>query len=496
MKRKAVSLILVLAVGMQLLSGCTKKVVAYPLESDSSETSEETTVPTHLSKTVESNSGKVLCNIEADVVYDMNIPYPMTEIKGKEYTDEDLVNLSKSLFDGGECVVLCPISCAGPDYLEFRKRQLEDRKNQLVQEQKDIPPYIDEEIKKIDVRGRDANSETSVEYTGEVKWYDNNRYFRTVGDKEDGELRFCYLEGQINGELFRVEIIDIMNDISIVGYKPQNVAESPDQFNLYKMNPDSPDVSINTAAESECNDILKRLGIQDYCEIGEVGAKVFGNMNIKGQTMRDDKAIVRYFAPEYGGRCRPLEFYNDSPEGITRHIPPEDEFPWLYTTFFPDDQGNVQTATTLGDIETGKYLLGYESTYVCMTEEGVISFAWFSPSEKVKTETDDAKLLEFDAVVNRIEDIFTTLYSVEPTIFGGNTPEISAIKLGMCRTTKDKDTYYMVPAWYIYFNDNYENLPMQYADYAVNAVDGSLIAVCVGGCEQDEKSVLYFPKYW
>lgn len=478
MKRKVVSVLLIATMAVSLLTGCNTKTVEYPTEETSEDDSSE--IPTHLSKVIESNSGKALCNIEADVVADMSSPYPVYEIEPIEYSDSDLASLCDSIFDDGDYAVICPICCAGSEYIAFRSQQLENRKNDYIKAGKEVPYYIDQELKDLGIQERDVLPlEVVGHYTGEVKWYEIEKIMKARNNVDDYDLKYCFLEGKINGELFKVGITDYYNNITVFGFKENCNPEDPDSFTVQK-NTDESEIkaALNEKNESECQEILQRLGIADYQCIGEKGAKLYGMITLKGQTLMDEKGVVRYYAPEVEGRTRPLEFYNDcfyETENYYKIIPTGSMMNFVITN---TTEGNVGMPTPDSEI-----ILGYESVYVCMDEDGVNSFGWSSPCRTVKVETADTQLLDFDAVIDRIEDSFKLIYSTYPSAFGGTVPEITGIELGMCRVTKGGKQYYMVPAWYIYMDDNRTSIPISCADYAVNAVDGSVVAVCMGGGE-------------
>lgn len=484
MKRKT---LIITAVCMTafVLAGCgSKGKVAYPEANGNG--ARQLNIPDRIEREVTNAKGKVLCSFDADVIADTSAPFPVYGVVGRTYTDEDLKKICDSLFDDGSYSVLLPICCSGSDYLTQRSNVISDRQSAYVNAGEEVPRAVEEEIKLLDKQGRDGiPAEQTTAFTGEVKWYDINPYLKANYKEDNYDLRFCYVEGKIDGELFKVNFTDYLNCVSIIGYKPISRAEGPDEFNLlYTTGANTVAASSGKNPDSECDEIKKRLGVSDYSLIGECDANVFGGMSPKGKPYREAQGVVKYFAADVNGKTRPLEYNYDSFSTtdivLNRYIPRAEEMFNAYAWETRQSGAWYQTSFCMPKTKDG-YCLGYESVMFCVSENGVESFAWASPCDALQVETEDVQLIEFDAAIDRVSDVLEFLMGTYPNAFAGKAPEINKIELGMCRITEDNIHYYMVPAWYFYSGEDVSGNPMKNSDLAINAVDGSLISVKTGG---------------
>lgn len=141
----------------------------------------------------------------------------------------------------------------------------------------------------------------------------------------------------------------------------------------------------------------------------------------------------------------------------------------------PSDSANKQDANK-------DYASPYEpeELYVCIGDEGILSFNWSNISEIKATKSDNVALMLFDKIVERAKkDLFYKLYAEEDTKVAVN---ISAINLSLMRIEqKDASGFLLVPVW-DFIGDMTEgpwgdgDLMYTGVSYlTLNAIDGSVI---------------------
>lgn len=100
------------------------------------------------------------------------------------------------------------------------------------------------------------------------------------------------------------------------------------------------------------------------------------------------------------------------------------------------------------------------------------SFVWSHPLRIEDTVTENAPLLPFDEIKQRIRDMLTYIHS-----YNSNPADVTAIKMNMTIVDiKDhSEDAMVVPAWFVYYTMSYDDVKQDYI-LALNAIDGGRIA--------------------
>ncbi len=482
-KRITISLILLC---LFILTSCNsyKDINNYPFLDKKNIASNEETTNSEETDTLDyiiyNSNGKSAYEVKANKVEDEDDTYPVYSVVPYDITDEEIKYYCDRIFDKGSKNVILPLFLTRSDYIEKRRYDLTKRKDELEDKGEEIPLYIDVELQDLQLRSESENLDANytISYENEIKWIDLHNFYMTEMDS-DTECRVCYVEGTIDGVVYRADFMDYLNNQVVSIYRPNAYANQPDAYTILK------DAEHLPFDKNECNiteqeatkkseEYLSNLGIEGYSPIAVYPVCLYGEqVKPTGNYLKDVKSgYACFFAREVNGKTRPFNSYVDDSIFISPYAN------YLMSLPSYEDYG-VYSPLEIG-VKSGVYRLGYEYLRICITDDGIEQCIWNSPSDMGDTKTPKAQLLSFDKIDDRARQ-FLQYYADKPEdLMYFTTPKIDLVQLGMCRVTEDDVHYYMVPAWYYYVSSDVLQLEKNNI-VCINAIDGSIIDVRAGG---------------
>lgn len=479
MKNKKVLVIILCIV---LLTGCNnvKKIENYPMNEGKNTSNEKEINSDTLDYVVLNNSGSTAYKVKAQKVVDKDETYPVYDIIPCDFSDDDLKNYCERLFDKGSTSVILPFFLTQSDYVEKRINNLTERKEALETKGEEVPEYIDEELKNLSDRriseGLGANY--TIPYKNEIGWYDLNDFYQNEMNKEI-DCRFCYVEGTIDGEYYRVDFMDNMNNIALSIYRQNAYSGVPDSYLTLKDAEHLPYDKNSCAlteqdATNKSEEFLEKLGINGYEPIAVYPTCIYGEQKDQRRDYFADSqsGYTCYFAREVNGKTRPYNTFVDE----STFIKPYANYLLSLSQYH---EFGMYNHMEIGE-GSGVFRLGYEYLQVSITDRGIEQCFWNSPSDVGAIKTDRAELLSFDKIDKRAQEYLQYYADNIDKMTYFSVPEIDLVQMGMCRVTDDDNHYYMVPAWYYYLSSDLLQVE-KYSVVCINAIDGSIIDVESGG---------------
>ena len=469
-----------------LLAGCGSRpqVDSYPSNAldgtnDTSVTNGNSWDGKSLQYTICSSSGLSSFIVNAKVEGSTEEDYPVYEVLPRTFTNEDLKEYCAGIFDTGSMNVILPYFLAQSDYIESRIRMLTERKDRYTGEGKEVPPYIEEDLKALMERreSNNLNAPYTIPWTNEIAWTSLHDFYQKEKNK-DLDCSFCYVEGTINGEYYRLNFTDYTNDIVVNLFRLDKYFDESSDY--YNMTDDTHLPFDKTAcnysqeeAVSLSEDYLNQIGLDDYVPIAVYPSCIYGRMDTDGEFLKNMvSGYACYFAREVNGKTRP---YCDSIDDSFVMIPHYNNLIALadyedYNFYYPMEVAEG----------SGVYRCGYEYLRVSVTNNGIDNLFWNCPADVGEVKTDSAELLSFDEVDLRAREYLQYYTDFVNEITRYKASEIDSVKMGMARVTADDGHYYMVPAWYYYLKSDLVQVEKNII-VCINAIDGTVINVENGG---------------
>lgn len=416
----------------------------------------ENGIPKHVSSVL-NGEGKVKMVLDADVEskgYDEAKIYTMKPIV---MTEERMVSLAESLFDGGKYTSQLP-------YKYWEKADLEEEKKRFDEmedsEEAESKGYIMDMMLRFNLMAALQQKEPQkmpslVE--GATMFYEGDPALTNVFGKYVKE-QFCNLRGTINGKEYLLCYKEIvggeLNDLYTIQLKPLfPIGTIEAMFNTEKyMSPSEP-ASIEgmenpcdmKALQNEAEALLKKLGCEDFAFVSSRQNEIY-NPNTETSNLN-------------GYQLTYVRDFDEMSRDIT--------------------MSNYALVRYDEDKATGTPL---ESVKLQMTQEGLESFEMVVHYDLGEPLAEDVNLLSFDQINQAVEEM---MKSVNPqsqneklyqTVLFGDETEIPIIRLTYMPAEYEGQCVYM-PMWCYYlditdpWNGSGESkLPV----FAVSAVDGKI----------------------
>lgn len=487
MKNK--SLFFITALFSATLIGCNdvKTVENYPLD-NASETALETADNTvsqngdTINYMIMDNSGTKAYEINAIKSGSEEEAYPVYEVLPHDYTDDDIKKFCLGIFDEGSISVILPSFLTQSDYVENRILTMTKRKEEFESSGQAVPGYIYEDLKDLNERrnSNNLNAVYTLTYTNEMGFIDLHNFFLDELNA-DVDCRFCFVEGTIDGEYYRVDFINYQNNTMVKIYRlDEFFHEAPLFYTMaddehYPFDKETFPFTKEEAV-STAQDFLGKMNIAGYSPIAAYPACIYGRSDSYDEIPKEkddiESGYACYFAREVNGKIRP---YNSYIENGSFLIPRANN---LVSLGYYNDYGVTNALET--NEGSGIYRSGYEFICVCLNSQGVISCFWNSPSDVGEIKTDQAQLLTFDQIDTQAQKYLEYYTNNVDEFEHYKTPLINEITLSMARTTDDNGHYYMVPAWYYFLKSDQLQVDKRSA-VCINAIDGSIIDIEHGG---------------
>lgn len=436
--RQKIKASLVLAAFLCLATGCGKRETVQLATEDNTEqiatvtdvAENDNEIPEHITETKE--YGKAKLKIDADVIADSYGKMRVCNQEKATISEEEMAELAKSLFDGGEYEIKKP-------YAIMSKNELEEIYNLEVVN--GIIPAGELEAQEI------AEYISDYEY-GDKK--DGNPYEAELDESHilqeiKGEDSYeCYLEGFVDGEIWTLRY---RSNPYCLEFKPKNSAISMKYSNYESMdyNKDSNATDYDTAKE-KAEELILSLGIDDMA--------VF-----------DAKQMANYTDGTY----------------INGYI-------FVFTkTIRGDDLGvcSMFNKTIVDDLFATQ-----EYAVVALDNDQVYFASVYNRYNNVDTNEAESSANEYTTMLeySKIEDIandYFSFYFEEYYKDMSVTNYIVSVQLRYL-TVNYNGNYVWMPCW-VYFDtmnggSNVLEVPM----IAINAVDGSIITM-----DWDERGLLF-----
>ena len=481
-KKKVILIILCLAI----FTGCSnvKKIENYPFSDGKSTSSDEGSNSNKDGDTLDyvvlNSSGTTAFEVKATKVEDKDETYPVYDVDPCKFSDDDLKKYCEKLFDKGSTNVILPIFLTQSDYVEKRIKDLTERKDAIETKEEEVPPYIDEELKVLNERSISENlgSNYTIPYNNEIGWINLNDFYENEMNEEI-DCHFCYVEGTIDGEYYRADFLDNMNNTAISIYRQNAYSGEPDSYLTLKDTEHLPyDKNSCTLTEQDATnkseEFLEKLGINGYEPIAVYPVCIYGEQkDYSGNYLADAQSgYTCYFAREVNGKTRPYNSFVDE----STFIKPYANYLLSLSQYH---EFGMYSHLEIGE-NSGVFRLGYEYLRVSITDRGIEECFFNSPSNVGDIKTDKAELLSFDKIDKRAQEYLQYYTNNIDDETHYSIPKIDLVQMGMCRVTDDDKHYYMVPAWYYYLSSDLLQVEKKSA-VCINAIDGSIIDVESGG---------------
>lgn len=501
MKKKIYAAILLS--GVIFLNGCGPKTITeYPssVVSTTSESKKNET-PTHVSRTLTDNDGKITFTLEADVIGSVTDVMPVYEVQKKSFSGEELDSLCKKFFENGTVNYIIPYSIADMEYLTNRLAEVEEKKKFYTDAGKEIPFTVLAEEENLKSAADNFNETTvTIKIPETPDWIDMADYYKKVAPDFEDSLRFFAAEGILGDDYWLFEAVETRDNLIIRMYKDYSGErisyESDENYPIYTGIESwvSEDEAVNFATK-----FMAMSGLEGF-DVNTVDPIKISRVEVCDEDEANVPTII--YDEEHAGFCgsvkvaeqnyygyqvafsrlynNSMQMYDAYSDYITINASSKNTPSFWDAPFIWEDTSLVMPDTY--EMPAGSC---YESVSMAVDEEGVFSFMWSSPMEVKELKTDKAVMLEFDKVMDRAETAFGMLSSRTFEAYGTNDKSIiKSIELKMARV-QNGGKYTMVPAWYFVSDGLYSFLRKE-TRVCINAIDGSIIKVNKGGILAEE----------
>ena len=434
----------------------------------------------HISYNVTNERGAELFTVDADIVADYEKSYPVYDVSPWQMQQSQVGQLATVFFDKDTTSVLMPIEIADETYLTQRLAVLNERLESYNNSAEEAPKAITKEIDKINEVLNGPADRYMVACPAKPTWVDLTEYYEAKGSV-GCEVKFCFVEGEIDGNLVRMDIIEHANNMTIRVYRQNESYDMPDLYNLIgdiSYVPDAEDCALTKEEGArQAENLIERLSIGKITAIDTEAAYIYGTEpEVAGDYQMREPGFVTFFSIDNGGKSRPAtsctDFYscNNSTTNCTLNA---DNI--LHADEFEEQTREYDSLYSA----SGDRYSGYDSTAVCIDEKGIVEIYFTNAVHKANLSVTKTTLLDFDSIDERARKFFATADKYDES-FSYSVNAIDRIELGLCRTILENGKYFMVPGWYYLMKpSDGEVLPTPAV--VINAIDGSIIDAKRGG---------------
>lgn len=424
-----------------------------------------------ISYDVTNSKGGVAFRVDADVIQE-DKDYSVTEVGMAGSLDEKdaFYSFVRGLFDKDSVSVILPPELAQIDYILDRIKILEERAANYSEDE--IPEAISTELDLLKaVEGIDGKTTRyTISCPEKPEVISLEEYYGMSGQSFD--TSFCFVEGEIGGELYRADYIRYDGCWTIRVYKPKNVYGMGDKKYITggEMADDEIaegiDISVKSAKETADAFLGKVYGVFESDFAGCYPVNIYGYQKETGEHLYDK--------PGY------LLFTNNMPRAAERPVT-------MYTDYYGDNACSTNPMLSAPYV-TQLHIIDhinssdfggscFENISVTVDEDGVDEVIITSLMGLMTVKTSQAPLLSFDEITEIAQKELSIL--ADQNTAGNNAVDIDRIELGTIKVESDGHIY-LVPAWYfLKRNDVQQSLPEPVL--CLNAIDGSTIDIAHGG---------------
>lgn len=494
MKRVKRGITAVLALTMVLnLCGCTKKPeeVVYPQNGDqenilTEEGIKDSTVTVsedgRICYDVTDSKGTPTFLVNAKVIKE-DKDYSVVEVgMTPNLEDHDGFNtLVSGIFDKDTIKVVLPPEVADQEYVRNRIDTLEKRMADYPDEE--IPNAFSMELRML--KDVEENSDYSTKYTiscPEKPTVINLKEYYEREHDYDCDISFCFIEGEIGGELYEADYINYRGCWTVRIYRPRNaygmgdgkylIGEEGKDESLFEGNGFTED-SAKIAADTFLGKIY---GVFESDFAGCYPIDIYGDIKENGEHIYDKPGYLLFTNNMPRASERPVTAYTDY-YGLNRcSTNPCLSAPLVTMLADPYIAANAKDVDNLDD---GLGYCGscYENISVTVGEDGVDEVYICNLMGLMSVKTSAASLLAFEEINERAQKELAILADMDPV--NNRAFEIDRIELGMTKVESDGHQY-LVPAWFFLEKPESQNV-LPVPALCLNAIDGSTIDLSNGG---------------
>ncbi len=424
---------------------------------------------------VTDSKGTMAYKIDAEVIR-KETDYPVIEVMmSSSLHDHALIDLFSDFFDRGTMEIVLPPDIAQQEYVRERIALLENRAKEY--DGSEVPKALKMEIGELtEIEEKaDYNSRYTIPCPKEPIIIDLQEYYDTSSDY-NCDAQCCFIEGKVDGELYRVDYIYFNGSWSIRIYRPENYYGMGDRKyivggeNNNQSDFESDDFNPETAANTADVFMGKILGVFESDFINCYPVNIFGDLKETGEHYYDNPGYLLFSSvmPSYTNRpvtCY-TDFYGD----------------WACSTNPLILSCDVTRINKLDDFIYNS--LGYEGSSfenlsVVVDEKGVEEVIMCNTMGIMKVKTSHAELLPFEKINETAQRELSLLADQNRDLIKNRSYDIDRIQLGMTKVESDGHSY-LIPAWYFFKSDaSQQTLPEPLL--CLNAIDGSTIDIAHGG---------------
>lgn len=496
MKKRIFGLMLV---GFTLLLGCgeNKVVEEYPNMDDTqvkeiaqsaTEAPEQTVVKgDKIEYEITNSKGNVVYRVNAKKQGDENESYTVLQIGYQKFDDAIINEMANNIFDEGSIRVIMPYLAADTNYLDGRQKELESRKAQYDNSSEEVPRYIEQELANIEkaLGMPSAKNYEKIACPETPKYIDLVDYYSKKGIVQE-EIGFCFMEGTIDGEYYRMDCMSLMNNRTIHLYREQSNADMGEYYTILEKDeylPQDDNAITRKEAEDQFNALMNKLTADDgsMTKVTIYPARVFGALEDKG-LLYQNSGYQCFYSADIDGHSFPVTSLTDyyaSAYQETHVI--------IYPHNIVDIVGheNIFDYLSLEKSDgSDTYYNGYQSVGACFDNKGLVDLYIANPMGNAGQNfkyIQNTPMISFEQADERARAYLKYLIDNKLDIYASDASvtEINHVELAMCRIISNDD-YYIVPAWYYLARDNNGDV-LERPVVAVNAIDGTIIDIRKGG---------------
>lgn len=496
MRKRVIAL---LVATITVLAGCgEKKVVEEYPNMDSAQVKEQAESVTEAPEQpavkgdkveyeITNNKGNVVYRINAQKQGDESESYTVVQIGYQKFDDAIIEEMANNIFDEGSIRVIMPYLVAEADYLNDRQMELESRKAQYSGSGVEVPRYIEQELDNIEKVFGMPNTKNyeKIACPDTPQYIDLVDYYSKKGIVQD-EIGFCYMEGTIDGEYYRMDCMSLMNNRTIHIYREQSNVDQGEYYTLLESEeylPENDDAITQKEAESQFNEIMRKVtgDESDMMKVTTYPVRLFGAIENQG-LLYQNSGYQCFYSSYVDGHFFPVtsltDFCSLSFQGT--HIP-------VNPQNIVDIVGheNIFDALTLEKSKGSRtYYNGYQSIGACFDEKGLVDLYITNPMGSAGQNfkyIQNTPMISFEEADERARAYLR--YAIDNNLHindsDSSVTEIKTIELAMCRLVSNDD-YYIIPAWYYLAKSNNADV-LDRPIVVVNAIDGTIIDVQKGG---------------
>ncbi len=467
-------------ISLCLLSGCTKTDNIDGTTSTNTE---------HLTRNILDADGKIIANIDADIIYPSIKDIPVATLKTYEFTNDDIKRIATTIYGDSDYYKLPEVSeysaSALNEAITLYNEKLDDL-NQLYNENKiglnsDYYNYhlIDYANQISEYTYYLAKAPTEVDTAPTLEFYDVSLDTWTASYNEEfmaEEFTFissnimqkCNLTGTYNAmpciiEFFSTSDLYInMNADNTPVWKDYTYAEISfdDSYDNYYEYYDS----NNPNLENEC--ILSKDQAIELCDnivtdFQLSNMEVLDIYNIPVKAHKISSMGHQYDEYIEKGYCGYEISYGKSINSANTNMVTYNGVVDMFYGVTEDELANVSDPESL--------------TFVVM-DCGIISISYTAPTVLEDISSTNTAILDFDTVLNLADVYFPNIYADIKGTGYQHEFDITRIQFGLTRITNDTDNsdFSLVPVWTFYEDGNFNPI------LTINAIDGSSLNACTG----------------